>query len=253
MHRKSSRRDFIKKATIATWATLPLSALADGQVSHQNNKLKVICVGGHPDDPESGCGGTLASLAKAGHEVHVWYLTRGEAGIEGKSHQEAASIRSKEAAAACKVLGVSYDFLGQVDGDTVFNAEWIRKVTELLDKAKPDLVFTQWPVDTHKDHQVASLLTMQACQRIKKKVQLYFYEVCAGEQTMTFRPTDYVDITEVQELKRKALYCHVSQDPPGIYACGHEIMEKFRGREAGYEAAEAFIRFSGRGANALVL
>ncbi len=22
--------------------------------------LKVVCVGGHPDDPESGCGGTLA-------------------------------------------------------------------------------------------------------------------------------------------------------------------------------------------------
>jgi LmbE family N-acetylglucosaminyl deacetylase len=69
--------------------------------------------------------------------------------------------------------------------------------------------------------------------------------VCAGEQTMTFRPTDYVDITVMQEVKRKALYCHVSQDPPGIYACGHEIMEKFRGAEAGVKAAEAFVKFTG--------
>ncbi len=75
---------------------------------------------------------------------------------------------------------------------------------------------------------------------------LYFYEVCTGEQTLIFHPTDYVDITSTQEQKKKAVYCHVSQDPPGIYECGHAAMEDFRGRELGVKAGEAFVRMSGK-------
>ncbi|NUQ20190.1 MAG: PIG-L family deacetylase, partial [Gemmatimonadaceae bacterium] len=57
-------------------------------------KLKVLVAGGHPDDPESGCGGTMARYADAGHDVVALYLTRGEAGIEGTSHVDAARIRT---------------------------------------------------------------------------------------------------------------------------------------------------------------
>src|SRR5437867_13284015 len=39
-------------------------------------RLTVVCVGGHPDDPESGCGGTLARYAALGHAVTVGYLTQ---------------------------------------------------------------------------------------------------------------------------------------------------------------------------------
>jgi LmbE family N-acetylglucosaminyl deacetylase len=253
MNQKTSRRQFFKKASVAGLASLPLSTLAETNSDDQTTKLKVICVGGHPDDPESGCGGTLAKFSAAGHEVKVLYLTRGEAGIEGKSHKEAADIRTKEAEAACKVLNIKPFFLGQIDGDTVVNTEWINKMTEFMNSENPDLVFTQWPIDSHKDHQAASFLAMQACLRSKKKFQLYFYEVCAGEQTMSFHPTDYVDISKEQETKRKALYCHVSQDPPGIYACGHEIMEKFRGAEAGVKAAEAFVRLNGNNTTSTII
>ncbi len=85
----------------------------------------------------------------------------------------------------------------------------------------------------------------------KIKFLLYFFEVCAGEQTMTFHPTDYVDITDTQELKRKTVYWHTSQDPPGIYNCGHAAMEDFRGRELGVKAAEAFICMNGRKQSAI--
>jgi LmbE family N-acetylglucosaminyl deacetylase len=87
----------------------------------------------------------------------------------------------------------------------------------------------------------------------KNKWSLYFFEVCAGEQTVTFHPTDYVDITNTQEQKRKAVYCHISQDPDSIYACGHAAMEDFRGREAGFKAAEAFVRMNGKGMSGFVL
>ena len=70
-----------------------------------DNRLKVVCVGGHPDDPESGCGGALALYTKAGHQVTVVYLTRGERGIQGKTLDEAATIRTAEAQEACRILG----------------------------------------------------------------------------------------------------------------------------------------------------
>ncbi len=104
--KKSTRRNFIRNATALSIGALPLSTLAGATSVAEGAKLKVICVGGHPDDPESGCGGTLAKFSAAGHEVKVLYLTRGEAGIDGKSHGEAASIRTKEAEAACSVLKV---------------------------------------------------------------------------------------------------------------------------------------------------
>ncbi|HMH33989.1 MAG TPA: PIG-L deacetylase family protein [Puia sp.] len=240
-----SRRKFVQHVSVAV-GTLTLPSLLQARNATAIEKKKIICVGGHPDDPESGCGGTLAQLVQAGHEVTIIYLTTGEAGIPGKSHAEAAAIRKQEAIKACEVLDAKPVFAGQVDGDTIVNREWFNKMKELIDLENPDMVFTHWPVDTHPDHQAASILTIHTWMRTGKKYPLYFFEVCTGEQSMIFHPTDYVDITTTQEQKRKSVYCHVSQDPPGIYACGHAAMEEFRGRELGVKAAEAFVRMTGK-------
>jgi LmbE family N-acetylglucosaminyl deacetylase len=248
---KNHRREFLKNASLGLSA-LYLPAFSKSQQGNQFQKKKIVCVGGHPDDPESGCGGSLAKFAKAGHEVTIIYLTTGEAGIEGKSHNEAASIRKQEAVNACKILNTKPVFAGQIDGDTIVNNEWVGKMKDLINSENPDFVFTHWPLDAHKDHQVASLLTIQAWMQTTNKWQLYFFEVCAGEQTVTFHPTDYIDITEMQEQKRKAVYCHTSQDPDSIYACGHSSMEDFRGREAGVKAAEAFVRMNGKATNSFL-
>jgi LmbE family N-acetylglucosaminyl deacetylase len=240
----SSRRKFLK-TSLSGLGILSVPASLQASTTPVR-KVKIVCMGGHPDDPESGCGGTLAKLSAMKNDVTVIYLTRGEAGITGKSHDEAAAIRTNEALAACRVLNVKPVFAGQIDGDTVVNNEWVGKIQELLADEKPDIVLTHWPIDSHKDHQAASLLTIQTWMRAKQKFELYFFEVCAGEQTMVFRPTDYVDITGVHEQKRKAVFCHTSQDPDSIYSCGHASMEDFRGREMGVKAAEAFVRMTGK-------
>jgi LmbE family N-acetylglucosaminyl deacetylase len=241
MSRSSSRRNFIKQST-AGIGLLSVGSLLEERSPKGAKKLKVCCLGGHPDDPESGCGGVLARFAQAGASVSIIYLTRGEAGIEGKTHAESAAIRSREAEEACQILGAKPIFAGQTDGDTVLSNDSLRQMQEIIASQSPDILFTHWPIDTHKDHQTASLLAIQTWVRGGHPFDLYFFEVCAGAQTMTFSPTDYVDISAVQELKRKAVFCHVSQDPSGIYACGHEVMEDFRGREIGARAAEAFVR-----------
>jgi GlcNAc-PI de-N-acetylase len=116
----TSRRNFIRNAG-ALLPGLSLSAISGKPEILQDKKLSIVCVGGHPDDPESGCGGTLSKLANAGHQVTIIYLTRGEAGIPGISHAEAAKIRTREAEAACKIISAQAVFAGQVDGDTIMN------------------------------------------------------------------------------------------------------------------------------------
>lgn len=246
----STRRTFAKNALAAT-AAFSLPAFASAANKLDAKKLKIVCVGGHPDDPETGCGGTLAKLAATGHEVTIIYLTSGEAGIDGKSHAEAAAIRIREAIAACKILNAKPIFAGQIDGAAMVDNEWVGKIQGLIKAEKPDIVFTHWPIDTHKDHQCTSLLTIQSWVRSGKIFELYFFEVCTGAQTMSFKPTDYVDITGTKEQKRKAVFCHTSQNPPGIYAasdCNHGMMETFRGIEINVPAAEAFVRM-GSGLN----
>jgi len=226
-----TRRDLI---------ALSLPAIAAAQSS--TRRLKVVCVGGHPDDPESGCGGTLARYSAAGHAVTVVYLTRGEAGIRGKSHEEAAAIRSAEGEAACKILGAQPVFAGQVDGATVLDAKAAQALGRMIGGIAPDVLLTHWPIDSHFDHQVASILAYRAWLAGGQRAELFYFEVNQGEQTMGFRPTDYVDITSVREKKKAALFAHKSQDGESIYSRHHRPMEEFRGREAGCPAAEAFVR-----------
>ena len=154
--RDLTRRGFVTQVAASA---LPLvSAPAEPEAT----RLTVVCVGAHPDDPESGCGGTLARYAALGHAVTIIYLTRGERGISGKSLEQAAQIRSAECETACKIIGAKPAFFGQIDGATEVTRAQVDAMSRLLAAANPDVVFTHWPVDTHMDHQIASVLTIRA-------------------------------------------------------------------------------------------
>lgn len=240
MHQSDlTRRGFVGQSLAAVVGASALPLASAGQESGAA-RLSVLCVGGHPDDPESGCGGTLARYAALGHAVTILYLTRGERGIDGKSLDEAARIRSAESEAACKILGATAAFFGQIDGATELNHAHVDAMRRSFATARPDIVFAHWPVDTHMDHQVASILTIRAWMN-QPSARLYFFEVNAGSQTQGFLPNTYVDISSVVEQKKTALFAHVSQDGRGIWREHHEIMAAWRGREAGVAAAEAFV------------
>jgi N-acetylglucosamine malate deacetylase 1 len=203
--------------------------------------LKVVVVGAHPDDPESIAGGTMALFAEEGHEVVALYLTRGEAGISGRTHDEAAAIRTAEARAACAILKARALFAGQIDGATGVAPARYEEMRSILGEERPNLVITHWPIDTHRDHRAASLLVYDAWLASGKRFGLFYTEAMTGAQTQAFQPTHYVDISAVEPLKRRACFAHVSQDPAEFYA-HHEKMHGFRGLEAGCALAEAFSR-----------
>ncbi len=239
----NSRREFLRNTALVSAAALPLGA-AEVAASNGDKKIKVVCVGGHPDDPESSSAGTLARYAAAGHAVTIIYLTRGERGIRDKGLEEAAKIRTAECEAACKIIGAKPIFFGQIDGDTSVTRAHVDRMTKLLADENPHVVFTHWPIDTHMDHQVASFLTIRACMNLGYRFALYFFEVDTGSQSQGFFPNTYVDVTSVLDKKKDALFAHVSQDGQGVWREHHEIIAAWRGREAGVKAAEAFVRFN---------
>ena len=240
------RREMIKKTGAAllgaTIAGIP--AFAQGSENKDNNtskRKKAVIVGAHPDDPESVFGGTMLALKAAGWDVVSIYMTKGEAGIKGKTNDEAAAIRKVEAENACKVLGVKPVFLTQIDGSSEINKERYTEMKEAIAVENPDIVFTHWPIDSHADHRVCASLVYDAWRRLGYTFELYCGEAMTGLQSQSFHPTDYVDISDFAAKKREALFCHVSQDPEGWVDDWHGNMAKFRGREIGVADAEAFV------------
>jgi len=233
-------RHLNRRTLLAGCGAAALSLTASATEAPPSRKITVVA-GAHPGDPEAGCGVTIARYTREGHEVIALYLTRGEAGVSGKSAEQAAAIRTAEAEAACKVLGARAVFAGQIDGATEVTATRAAEFTRLLGQLNPDVVFTQWPVDNHADHRACAALTHAAWLGCGRKFALYYYEVDLGSDTQCFRPVHFVDVTVTEPLKRDACMAHHSQNPAGFYEKDHVPMMHFRGMECGRKLAEAFI------------
>jgi len=237
-----SRRSLLERARLlgASLALgLPSAASAAETVSAAPARFKVVVTGGHPGDPEYGCGGTIARYADLGHDVVLLYLNKGvtpEAGRAG-----GAPDRVAEAAKACEILKSRPLYADQIDGNAIVDRERYELFHTLLEAERPDIVFTHWPIDNHADHRAISMLVYDAWLRMKKGFALYYYEVSNGEDTVQFTPTHYVDISTVAGRKRSACYAHASQTPDRFYQL-QEAVTRMRGIERGTAQAEGFIR-----------
>ena len=217
-----------------------LSRAAQGAQNAPLRKPKVIVTGGHPGDPEYGCGGTVARYADLGYEVILLYLNRGEKSCPAPA-SDAGNVRVAEARQACEILKARPVFAAQCDGHAVVDAAHYQAFRELVAAERPDVLFTHWPIDGHRDHRAISMLAYDAWIALGKQFAFYYYEVSDGEDTFMFSPTDYVDIQPTEARKRMACYAHASQSPDRFYALQSQVTQ-FRGIESGYGQAEAFIR-----------
>lgn len=201
-------------------------------------KLKIIVAGGHPGDAEYGCGGTVVRYVDLGHEVVLLHLNNGEWPKEKGGAP--ASVRLAEAAKAAEILRARAVFAGQINGHAVLDAAHFDEFRKMVETERPDILFTQWPIDHHRDHRAISALAFDAWLQMGKKFTLFYYEVSDGEDTLQFSPTHYVDISSSEPRKRAACYAHASASPDRFYALQDQVA-RFRGIEAGFERAEAFV------------
>jgi LmbE family N-acetylglucosaminyl deacetylase len=230
---------FITRRRLLASAAALVACAVDSEAAESAGRLKIVIAGGHPGDPECGCGGVIARYAELGHDVVLLYLNRGEAYCHSTGLGQCGDIRTAEAQRACRILKARAAFVGQYDGRAIIDPPHYDEFRRLLDREKPDIVFAHWPIDAHPDHRAISMLALDAWLRSGKTSALYFYEV-AGD-TMMFSPADFVDITGVQAQRRAACYAHASQQPEKWFP-EQEELTRMRGRQSGFQQAEAFVR-----------
>ncbi|MDQ2898644.1 MAG: PIG-L family deacetylase [Acidobacteriota bacterium] len=228
-----SRRRFLRSGLAIT--------VTQATGKSRNARLRIVVAGGHPGDPEYGCGGTVARYADLGHTVTLLYLNRGEKSCPETQPNRGADVRVPEARRACEILKARAVFADQCDGHAVVDPAHYDEFRVLVAAQRPDVLFTHWPVDSHADHRAISALAYDAWLKSGKTSAFYFYEVSDGEDTQMFSPTDYVDISATEARKRAACYAHASQNPDKFYALQSEVA-RFRGIESGFVQAEAFAR-----------
>jgi LmbE family N-acetylglucosaminyl deacetylase len=236
-----NRRDVLLGAAritpglIAGAAAIKAEAETLSVSANPTRKLKIIVTGGHPGDPEYGCGGTVARFTALGHEVVLLYLN------DGAWPPSPATTRIAEAKKACEILKARPAYAGQINGHAILDNDHYEAYQKIFDAEKPDAMFNQWPIDGHRDHRAISMMTYDAWKQSGKSFALYYYEVSDGEDTLQFAPTHFVDISETEPLKRAACYAHASQTPDRYYEL-QDAVARFRGIESGYKRAEAFLR-----------
>src|SRR5579862_2788768 len=107
-----NRRALLKSAGILA-GTAAMNAAGNPHVSQEpRRKFKIMVTGGHPGDPEYGCGGTVARLTSEGHQVVLLYLNDG-------AWETSAGIRIAEAKKACEILKARSAYAGQANGHAI--------------------------------------------------------------------------------------------------------------------------------------
>lgn len=230
-----NRRDMLKGAgaLLAATANAPSQNSSPAQVSR---KAKIVFTGGHPGDPEYGCGGTIARLTSLGHEVVLLYMN------DGAWMQTSSAVRLAEAKKACEILKARPAYANQINGHAIVDNAHYEAFQKIIEAENPDAVFTHWLIDNHPDHRGIANLTFEAWKQLKHRFALYYYEVSDGEDTTQFpAPTHYVDITGVADTKKAACYAHASQTPDRYYPL-QDTVATFRGFQNGSNKAEAYIQ-----------
>lgn len=244
---RATRREILlcaSRALVGVAASMPAAGvLGHAQSPEQKlgtHKLKVMVTGGHPGDPECGCGGTIARYSELGQEVVLMYLNSGQAycGADSGS-KDCGAIRTTEAKKACEILKARPVFAGQYDGQAITDSAHYDEFRKLYDIEKPDVVLVQWPIDKHRDHRALSDLILDAWMQSEKKAAFYYYGI--AEDTMMFTAAEFVDISAVESRKRAACYAHASQQPEKWYPLETELTRMW-GTESGFVQAEGFLK-----------
>src|SRR6266481_9607730 len=153
------RRFFVHCAVGAAWLlAIPFFPLA----SAQNEPVRVIAFGAHPDDCDLGAGGLAAKYAALGHKVKFVSLTNGDAGHQSQQGEELARRRRAEAQEAGRRIGIEYEVLGNHDGSLLPTLDVREQVIREIRQWKADIVIAPRPNDYHPDHRYTGIVVQDA-------------------------------------------------------------------------------------------
>lgn len=219
-----------------------------------------LAIYAHPDDPEVGCGGTIAAWTRAGCVVHVVVCCRGEKGSSdpGADTDAVARRRAQEVVDAASVLGVAgHEFLGFDDGALAAATDLRMRLVALIRAFRPEAVLGPDPTAVffgesyynHPDHRALGWALLDA---VSPSASNPHYEPGTGAAhavtsvylSGTLEPTCAIDISASIDTKIDAVLRHTSQvEQPGEWF--REAMRERAadaGRRSGVRFAESFRR-----------
>jgi LmbE family N-acetylglucosaminyl deacetylase len=220
---------------------------------------RALAVFAHPDDPEVGCGGTLARWTAGGCEVHLVIACRGDKGSSDPTTDpdDLAHARAEEVARAAGVLGLaSVEQLGEPDGELEADAALRSRLVGLLRALRPDAVIAPDPTAVffgdsyvnHRDHRQLGWAVIDSL--VPAASPLYVPDAGPAHQVGlvllagTLDADAWVDIGDVLDVKVAAVACHESRlgTDPSLIAGILEQRAAEEGARAGVARAEAFRR-----------
>ena len=194
--------------------------------------MNILVIAAHPDDEVLGMGATIQKLNKENHKIHLCVVSEGATAQYKDSKM--IEIRKKSCIKSGTLLGIStFDFLEFPD----------MKLEKIIQKYKPQVVYTTPLNDLNKDHQIVFESTLVVTRPQSSSVkEVLSYELPGITQT-PFSPNVYVDVTKEISQKIKAFKMYDTEiekfpHPRSITAI--ENLSIQRGIESGLENAEAF-------------
>jgi len=210
--------------------------------------VRIVVIAPHNDDEILGVGGTMAKLAKQGHEVIVCEVTA------GNLDDEMVQIQKREAIASHELMGVKTHFMDlPVVGLREMSTRDLNQAFQShLLELKPDVVFLPHKGDMHIDHRMTVDAAMVALRPVTfpNLKAIYAYETLSETDwnalsiENAFVPTMFVDISNEIEVKLDAMKCHESQicqypHPRSLEAL--KALAMHRGSTVCKQYAEAFV------------
>lgn len=219
--------------------------------------MKILVVAAHPDDEVLGCGGTITRLSNEGHGVYIAILGEGITSRFKKREQAKRSLiellhsQSKKVA---RLLGAKNLFLYNLPDnrfDTIPLLDIIKIIEDLIQKIKPEVIYTHFAGDLNIDHQLVNRAVITATRPLKDSTvkEIYAFEIPSstewtfGSLGQVFRANVFVDISKFLDIKLKAMSFYKSEmndfpHPRSTKAL--TVVAQRWGSICGCEAAEAF-------------
>jgi LmbE family N-acetylglucosaminyl deacetylase len=197
----------------------------------------------HPDDGESGCGGTVAKWTREGCKVLYVVCTNGDKGSSDPemTSERLAQIREIEQKKATEVLGVDeLVFLGYGDGALEDTSVFRGQIVEQIRRFQPDVLLAMDPrrmSHSHRDHRISGQTALDASFPFARDVLHFPEHLVAGLDThkvgtVLLWGSENPDV--VVDIKMHALAAHESQ-----LSADMTRIEQFAKRRAADAAAEA--------------
>lgn len=102
-----------------------------------------LAIVAHPDDLEYGAAGAIAAWTADGRDIAYLLVTRGEAGIDGMTPEQAAPLREREQRASAAEVGVrTVEFLDHPDGVIEYGVPLRRDLALAIRRHRPELLVT---------------------------------------------------------------------------------------------------------------